>query len=156
MTCQVQLLRIVPQCGPMYFSPSPRGYPLRHSLSFSSSLSPLPLSLSLLLTPSYTIYLTPFHPLSHGFIMSPPAISGPKVRTYMRRAIACYLSLDSRQTWRTTIAVPIYTIMFLTSSTIVSLLRMHFLPSWLRIILATYISTFHDVITWWLILFQVK
>lgn len=75
----------------------------------SSSLSlSLPTSLSLLLTPSYTVYLTPFHPLSHGFIMSPPAISGPKVRTYMRRAIACYLSLDSRQTWRTTIAVPIY------------------------------------------------
>lgn len=74
------------------------------TLSFSSSLS-----LFLFYTPqAYTVYLTPFHPLSHGFIMSPPAISGPKVRTYMRRAIACYLSLDSRQTWRTTIAVPIY------------------------------------------------
>lgn len=100
MTCQVQLLRIVPQCGPMYFPfPRPAVHPLPRSLSLHPSLahSRPPSELYRLLN-----FVPPF--VSWFYNVSPGnLVRGPKVRTYMRRAIACCLSLDSRRTSRATV-----------------------------------------------------
>lgn len=78
---------------------------LRSLLPLPLSPSSLPRSLAHFRPPSELCRLLNFVPPFVSWfynVSSDNLVRGPKVRTYMRRAIACYLSLDFRWTSRAT------------------------------------------------------